>query len=191
MPDNGRIGCQRGPGHDDAHGQGDGGVDENTAHDGEYHQTCALGGRELEFFRRLRDGVKAHEKPGGNGCYCRYGRQCGFVGGKPRTQIFQTAVRRAQGPDDDDDDADGKNDRQKNLDLADNIRAAVVEQPEDDKHSFQHEQFARVDVPSGNGVHVPDFQNAGEKKARQQDNGRGVEGDDAQVAENQGPPADE
>ena len=89
----------------------------------------------------------------------------------------------------DENDACGQDDGKGHLDFAHNVGPAVVQIPEQDQHSLKQGQFAGIDVPVHNGVQMAEFEDARQKKAREEHYGRGIEGDDAEIPKHKGPAA--
>ena len=182
---------QIGIGDDDRDSDQNQRVEKRAADDGIDHQAAGFFGREVEFFSGLGDRVETHEQPRGNG---EDGQHAGYRGtpfGKEGEQVIDVGGFRGDASKDQHQHAAREGEGQNELEAARHVHAPEIHIAEEDEESRHHGQFARVDVPSGDRIQIAHIKNAGQDEAAEQREGRAVGGDDAEVAENQRPAADE
>ena len=182
---------QIGVGHDDGDREEHQRVQGRAADDGIDHQAAGLFGREVELLGGLRNGVESHEQPRGDRKDGDHAGPRGPAFREQGPQVVEAGRVRGRRTDGQHEHAAREGEGEDQLEAAGEVHAPEVHVAEKEEEGRHHGQFARVDVPSRDRVHVPHVEDAGQDEAAQQREGRSVGGDDAQIPEHQRPAADE
>ena len=168
-------------------------VQRRADQDGQDHDDLGLTGRKVEFLRGLRDGIKAHKGPGGDG---NHGQDTAQLQGavplaqKARLQMGRGSAAAEQRGHSQQQDRPYQSQRQPGLELAGDRDAADTQHRKEHQRYHRQQQFTGIDAVALHRIKVAPLGQPGKQVPADEGQGRRIQRNDGQIAEPQKPRAD-